>query len=696
MDIHRNYSVHSFAGILSRGEDHMESKRQNILLIAVVAIVPLLLVLSHCAPTMFTARKQPPRTTISAFSQGKQRYEAGDYESASEFFLKATKSEPTNWLPYNWLGWTYLNLRQHEDALIQFKIANNLKEVSGNYQGLGDVYSALGDFTAALRNYEKYTEMDPKNWLAYNRLGWTYFNLKNYEGAIVQFKIANTIKEAWGNYQGLGQSYYELKDFDAALLNFRKYAEMDPKSWLPYNWLGWSYYNLKNYEGAVAQFKIANNIKEVWGNYKGLGESYYELGNYENAHTAFSNALKTCQNDYEKEQIKVTWAGKYVMQGELQKAYEILGPRPYLGIEFRAGKEGVEVVKVTEGSPASLAGLRSGDIMASFDGNDLRGITNKGFYEEIIKKAKFGSRVMVKIKRDGLYIEKALSVGITPHMAKTETDRERSDDLVKKETAQTGVRWAVIIGISQYQDTQIPALRYASFDAQAFYEWAVSPDGGRYAPSHVKLLLNNEATGTNIKKALFEWLRGALDEDMVTIYFAGHGSPESPDAQDNLFLLPYDTQYNSIATTGFPMWDIETALKRFIKAKKVVVIADACHSGGVGQSFDIARRANRGIKINPIGSGIQNLSQVGDGVCVISASSDNQFSQEGNRWGGGHGVFTYFLLKGLKGDADYNKNSSVSLGELTSYLSEKVRRETKNAQSPTVAGRYDPAITIGK
>ena len=498
------------------------------------------------------------------------------------------------------------------------------------------------------------------------------------------------------HFRDKGKEYYESGNYEEALTSFSKYAELKPKDWYPYNRLGWTYYNLKHYEDAVVQFKIANNIKEAWGNYQGLGESYYELGSRENAHTAFSTALKTCQNDYEKEQIKVAWAGRYVVQGELQKAYEILGPRPYLGIEFSAGKEGVEVVKVTQGSPASLAGIRSGDIMASFDGNDLRGITNKRFYEEIIKKAEFGSKVIVRIKRDGSYTEKTLSVGITPHMAKAETGRERKDTLVKRETAKTGVRWAVIIGISQYQDTQIPALRYASSDAQAFYAWAVSPDGGKYAPSHVKLLLNNEATGTNIKKALFEWLRGALNEDMVTIYFAGHGSPESPDAQDNLFLLPYDTQYNSIATTAFPMWDIETALKRFIKAKKVVVIADACHSGGVGQSFDIARRANRSIKINPISSGIQNLSQVGNGVCVISASSDNQFSQEGNRWGGGHGVFTYFLLKGLKGDADYNNNSSVSLGELTSYLSEKVRRETRNAQSPTVAGRYDPAITIGK
>jgi len=117
----------------------------------------------------------------------------------------------------------------------------------------------------------------------------------------------------------------------------------------------------------------------------------------------------------------------------------------------------------------------------------------------------------------------------------------------------------------------------------------------------------------------------------------------------------------------------------------------------VGDSFDIARRANRGLlSINPIASSLQDLSQVGDGVCVISASDDKQFSQEGKNWGGGHGVFTYHLLQGLSGKADYNKDTSVTLGELIPYLSEQVRRATKNAQSPTVAGKFDPALSIGK
>jgi hypothetical protein len=257
-------------------------------------------------------------------------------------------------------------------------------------------------------------------------------------------------------------------------------------------------------------------------------------------------------------------------------------------------------------------------------------------------------------------------------------------------------RWAVIVGVSDYQDSRIPSLRYAAADAQSFYNWITSPDGGRYPPSRVKLLVNEQATGSNIKEALFVWLKQAIQEDMVIIFFACHGSPDSPDSPENLFLLPYDAQYDKIATTGFPMWDIETALSRFIKAEKVVVIADACHAGGVGQGFDVARRASRAIKRNPISSGLQNLSVIGDGVAVISASNDRQFSQESEKWGGGHGVFTHFLLKGLKGEADYNKDNRVTLGELIPFLSEQVRRATMNAQSPMVAGRFDPALSIGR
>jgi len=258
----------------------------------------------------------------------------------------------------------------------------------------------------------------------------------------------------------------------------------------------------------------------------------------------------------------------------------------------------------------------------------------------------------------------------------------------------TSQRFALVIGVSKYKDTRIPDLRYAASDAQAFSDWLVSPQGGKYSPKRVKLLLDEEATMKNIRGGLFEWLKKPIAEDIVTIYMAGHGSPETQDDMGNLYFLPYDADYERIGSTGFPMWDIETAVKRFIKAKKTIVIADICHAGGVGSEFI---KATRGIKnVTRVSSALQNLTRAGDGIAVLSASDDRQFSHVGQQWGNGHGVFTWFLLEGLRGKADYNKDNQVTLGELIPFISEKVRRETKSTQSPTVAGRFAPALTIGK
>ena len=82
-------------------------------------------------------------------------------------------------------------------------------------------------------------------------------------------------------------------------------------------------------------------------------------------------------------------------------------------------------------------------------------------------------------------------------------------------------------------------------------------------------------------------------------------------------------------------------------------------------------------------------------MCVISASDDDQYSLEEREWGGGHGVFTHFLLQGLGGKADYDNNRSATLGDLIPYMSEQVRRVKKSNQSPVVAGPFDPALEVG-
>lgn len=535
-----------------------------------------------------------------------------------------------------------------------------------------------GDYESALASFSEALKRDPDQGGTRTWLGWTHLRLKQYDEGMVQFALSNTIQESGFNHWGLGEIQALKHDYARALAS---------------------------YEQALA---LGQDFSGV---YEGLGNCLCALGRHEEADAAFSKAVQRTVSEANtgagpkfspaatrlllEQKVRMAWVKCCLSRGDHAKASGILGPKPFLGIAIQASPEGVEVNDVWKGSPAEKAGLRPGDILIRFDGRALQGVSPEQFIREILGSTAVGTRVPVTVKRQGGVIESVVQNGIVPDAAQASVAPRAESPRPTGHVQKRGVSWAVIVGISTYGDSQIPPLRYAAADARAFHDWIVSPDGGRYAPANVKLLIDHEATARNIKAALFEWLKGALEEDMVVIYFAGHGSPESPDSPGNLYLLAHDTQYDSLATTGFPMWDIETALKRFIRSKRVVVMADACHSGGVGQAFDVARRSSRGISVNPISSGIQSLSQTGDGICVISASGEDQFSQESQAWGGGHGVFTYFLIQGLQGNADYNQDRSVSLGELTSYLSEQVRRETKNAQSPTVAGRYDPSLTIG-
>jgi uncharacterized caspase-like protein len=69
-----------------------------------------------------------------------------------------------------------------------------------------------------------------------------------------------------------------------------------------------------------------------------------------------------------------------------------------------------------------------------------------------------------------------------------------------------------------------------------------------------------------------------------------------------------------------------------------------------------------------MGSAFQDLSKISDGVCLISAADEKQFSQEDTKWGGGHGVFTWHLLEGLKGKVDFNKDKQVNMDEFSLFF----------------------------
>ena len=245
-------------------------------------------------------------------------------------------------------------------------------------------------------------------------------------------------------------------------------------------------------------------------------------------------------------------------------------------------------------------------------------------------------------------------------------------------------RWAVVIGVGEYASPDIPDLRYARADAEAMRDFLLSDAAGPF--DDVLYLVDADAGAGAMREALFVFLQQADWDDLVVVYFAGHGAPD-PNRPDNLYLLPSDTDPDALASTAFPMWDVKTALRRQIAAERVLVIADACHSAGTA---DGAARA--GGPANPIAGSFAELSAPSRRL-MITAADTNEASLEDARWGG-HGVFTHFLLRGLHGEGDADADGIVTFTELYGYVSSQVREATEGRQNPQMAGLGDIPLAV--
>ena len=252
-------------------------------------------------------------------------------------------------------------------------------------------------------------------------------------------------------------------------------------------------------------------------------------------------------------------------------------------------------------------------------------------------------------------------------------------------------RWAIIVGISRYR-YQGWNLKYAERDATELYELLLTPNGGGFKKECICKLVNEEATTSKITQALRSFLKKPDREDLVLIYFACHGTPDF-DRQDNLYLLTHDTNPEDVSGTALPMDYIDTALMRKnLLAEKVIVLADTCHSGAIGGGIGRRNTADGSTLVN---SYLQAVSRAKGGIALLTSAEANEVSFEDRKWGGGHGVFTYYLLQGMRGAGDRDGNGIVTVGELFEYVRDNVKRATDHRQHPLIgANAYDRDLPV--
>lgn len=235
-------------------------------------------------------------------------------------------------------------------------------------------------------------------------------------------------------------------------------------------------------------------------------------------------------------------------------------------------------------------------------------------------------------------------------------------------------KWALIIGVSKFAKPEV-SLKYSAKDAQDLRDFLVKE--ANFAPDHVKLLVDENATKANVLAEIGDkWLpHAARPNDLVLIFVSSHGSPSQMDLQGLNYLVMHDTDPNSLYATGLPLQDLATAIKQRIHANRVVLIVDACHSGAANPAKGLVR----------VGNFDSDSLLLGTGQLVICSSEPSQVSWESKRYA--NGVFTHHLMQALRA-----KGGKVTLGEAFEAMKESVTSEVLKdrgeVQSPVLKTRW--------
>ncbi|MEX2262568.1 MAG: tetratricopeptide repeat protein [Bryobacteraceae bacterium] len=248
-----------------------------------------------------------------------------------------------------------------------------------------------------------------------------------------------------------------------------------------------------------------------------------------------------------------------------------------------------------------------------------------------------------------------------------------------------GKTFALLVGVSKYQKLpQDQWLQFAHADATIFEKHVRSPRGGGVPDENVVLLTDEKATISAVRNAFQTFLKGrATKQDTVMILLAGHGTVEIPGSRQ-AFILTYDSDPQDLTNTALPMADVQALVEEELaNVGRVALFADVCRAGTIGS-----------IKSTTVNSSVERLGDAEGELLGLLASRPKELSHEGPQWGGGHGVFSYFLIKALNGDGDKDKDGIVNVNEVIDYVRDKVQEATADKQHPREFGTYSNSVAL--
>ncbi len=234
--------------------------------------------------------------------------------------------------------------------------------------------------------------------------------------------------------------------------------------------------------------------------------------------------------------------------------------------------------------------------------------------------------------------------------------------------------WGLIIGIENY--AHLPSVDYARKDALIIKDYFIRVMG--VPEENIISIIDNDATKARIEGYLKQYIPSNVEKgSTLYVYFAGHGYPDMK--KGDPYLVPYDGDTKFIEQTGYKLRSFYQDLDN-LKIKRVYVFLDSCFSGGAARAAEMLTKGARPVLVH------KDVSLSSTAVVSLSASSGGQTSNSYPEKK--HGLFTYFLLRAFKGEADANDDGWLTMQEVYGYVKKHVTRVSRR-----MATEQTPVIT---
>jgi hypothetical protein len=334
----------------------------------------------------------------------------------------------------------------------------------------------------------------------------------------------------------------------------------------------------------------------------------------------------------------------------------------------------------TKGKRGTIRGLAKDNVKVAevtIDGKEVN-ISSNGNFEYSTYVPPSGVKLKIEVTDlAGLTTSKIVELRGNLELASPTISFDRLNPLSKRVKSNPNAL-ALIVGVSKYENTNAKAM-YADNDALVFKDYAIEKLGIR--PGKIKVLLNNKADEKEILLSIKEWLRRSAKPNQSDIYvfFAGHGL--ASDDGKNMYLLPYDGEPRLLEKTAILRNEMFSDIKE-AKPKSVTIFLDTCYSG-------VTRNEEMLIAGRPIAIKVKEQA-IPDSFTLFSAASNEQISRPLEE--AKHGMFSYFLMKGMEGDADANNDNKITARELHAYVEQNVVQQSSGSQTPELQGDKDRVL----